>query len=91
MYLLSEGEKGRFLSAGLRTINSWTDTSIDPVGPFDIDGSEHGEPRGRSHEEQKLTGRLEWSGLELTRPSISTTDSGGAADRAENLSTFLAS
>ena len=53
----TEGEKGRLRSAGLRTVNSSTDTSIDPVGSWAV--LEHGEPMrmGETH----IALGLDWS------------------------------
>lgn len=63
----SEGGKGRFLSAGLRTMNSWTDTSTDPVGSLKEIRTRGAKEGGRVRE-VKHTLRLEWFGLDLTRP-----------------------
>ena len=46
-------------------MNSWTDTSIDPVGSFCEIRTWRIEGESRKG---KLTLRLEWFGLDLTRP-----------------------
>ena len=53
-----EGEKGRLASAGLRTMNSWTDTSIEPVGSWVVTKSDDVELRGRFNKGKSTDGTL---------------------------------